>query len=219
MKKRIAFYGGSFDPVHNGHLAIARNLFELFALDQFWFVPAFQAPHKRARKTTAAFCRYAMLALATANEPRIKISTVELDAPEKPYTIETLTKLKAHYADSAQIFFVMGADSWNEVDTWREWEKLLLLTSFIVVTRPNFPIETAHVTHEIKERIVDARSASRAETAIQTAADRIFVTDAVWLDVSATRIRTDISLQKTDKWRQTVAPAVADYIEKYKLYS
>lgn len=217
--KRIAFYGGSFDPVHTGHLAIAQTLLELFALDGFWFVPAFQAPHKRGRKTTAAFCRYAMLALATQNEPKIKISTVELDAPEKPFTIETLTGLKKHYADSAIIFFVMGADSWNEIDTWRDWEKMLQTTGFIVVTRPNYPIETAHVTDEIKARIVDLRGQQSNKIAALTDTEKIFITDAVSLDVSSTEVRTGVASQTGGEWHKLIAAGVADYIEKYKLYS
>ncbi len=108
--KKIAFYGGSFDPPHNGHLTIAKKLTELFSLDEFWFVPAFHAPHKKSKRITSPFCRYAMLALATNNEPKIKISTVELNAPEKPFTFETQLKLKNELPDT-EIFFVMGADS------------------------------------------------------------------------------------------------------------
>jgi nicotinate-nucleotide adenylyltransferase len=235
--KKIAFYGGSFDPVHVGHLAIAKTLLETFALDEFYFVPAFHAPHKRDKKIVSPFCRYAMLALATKNEPRLKISTIELDAPEKPYTIETLTKLKNHYGDAAQIFFVMGADSWNEIDTWREWQRLLSLTDFIVVTRPAHGIETAHVTAETKARIVDLRNghafvARRAPSNLENDEKRgmtdderltanetkIFVTDAVQLDVSSTAIRREISLQNSENWRKLVSEPVADYIEKYRLY-
>ncbi len=216
--KKIAFYGGSFDPIHNGHLAIAKSLLELFAFDEFYFVPAFHAPHKRTKSVSSPFCRYAMLALATNNEPKIRISKIELEAPEKPYTFQTLTKLKSHYGDSAQIFFVMGADSWNEIDTWRKWEKLLLLTNFVVVTRPDFEIVTAHVTSEIRERVVDLRGMNSPEVESKTASEGIFVTDAVLLDVSATNIRQQIASQENTDWHKFVAPPVAEYIEKYKLY-
>lgn len=214
--KRIAFYGGSFDPVHNGHMAIAKTLLEVFALAEFYFVPAFQAPHKRDKKISSAFCRYAMLALATNGEPRIKISTIELEAPEKPYTIETLTKLKKHYNERAEIFFVMGADSWNEIDTWREWQQLLLLTSFIVVTRPDHDIETAHVTPEVRKRIVDLRGNQAARNG--THSEKIFITDAVQLDISSTAVRREVSLQNEQNWRKLVTESVAEYIEKYRLY-
>lgn len=221
--KRIAFYGGSFDPVHNGHLAIARALVDLFAFNEFWFVPAFHAPHKLDKKVTSPFCRYAMLALATQNEPNIKISTIELQAPQKPFTIETLAKLKAYYKDSARLFFVMGMDSWNEIDTWRNWQELMSMTSFVVVTRPGFEIEIKHVTPEIKERLTDARKLKPAEIALTIEKEGIFFTDAVQIDVSASKIRNLIfdksASQKGENWRKLVSPPVAEYIEKYKLYS
>ena len=216
--KRIAFYGGSFDPVHNGHLAIARELTEQFAFDEFWFVPAFHAPHKAKKTVTSAFCRYAMLALATNEDANIRISTIELDAPERPFTVETLTKLKIHYGDAAQIFFVMGADSWNEIDTWREWQKLLLLTNFVVVTRPNFDIKTTHVTAEIAAKIVDLRNAEDEGQRTKDEGQQIFVTDAVLIDVAASEVRRQIALQNNRDWRKLIAAPVADYIEKYKLY-
>jgi nicotinate-nucleotide adenylyltransferase len=216
--KRIAFYGGSFDPVHNGHLAIARELLRLFGFDEFYFVPAFHAPHKKDKQVSSAFCRYAMLALATQTEARVKVSTIELEAPEKPFTIETLTKLKNHYADSSDVFFVMGADSWNEIDTWRDWEKLLMLTNFVVVTRPGVEITMTQVTSQIAQRVFDVRGLSVSEIALKLVAKGIFLTDAVQLDVSATKIRREVSLQNGDGWRKLVETSVADYIEKYKLY-
>ena len=163
--KRIAFYGGSFDPLHCGHLTIARALLRVFALDEFVFIPAFHAPHKKDKRPTSAFHRFAMLALATNDEPQIKVSKMELDVPERPYSVETLTRLKNELTDT-EIFFVMGADSWADITTWREWEKVLTLTNIIVVTRPDYEIGFNHVTDEIRERIVDLRKSreSRVES-------------------------------------------------------
>lgn len=228
--KKIAFYGGSFDPIHNGHLAIAKTLVDLFSLDEFYFVPAFHAPHKRGKKVSSPFCRYAMLALATGDEPEIKISTIELEAPEKPYTIETLTKLINHYEEKARIFFVMGADSWNEIDTWREWQKLLLITDIIVVTRPGYELQTTHVTPEIQARLVDLKEVQQSafhhelvENSGQPAfndkhSQRIYFTDAVQLNISSTEIRREISSQSGANWHKLVPTTVANYIEKYNLY-
>ena len=223
--KRIAFYGGSFDPLHNGHLRIAETLVEVFALDEFWFVPAFHAPHKKSKNVTSPVCRYAMIALATNELKRIKISTIELNAPEKPYTFETLAKLKNQLPD-AEVFFVMGADSWDEITTWREWETVLTAVNIIVVTRPNFAVETAHVG-EIRERIVDLRQSSQqsavsiqSKTKAQkpkTKNQKIYITDTVNLDVSATEIRREIAAGE-NAWREFVPRAVANYIEKYELY-
>lgn len=225
--KRIAFYGGSFDPLHIGHLAIARRLSEIFELDAFYFIPAFHAPHKKDKKVSSAFCRYAMLALATQPDEKIKISTIELDAPEKPYTFETQRKLLTHYGDSAEIFFVIGADSWNEITTWREWEKVLTQTNIIVVTRPDYEIIFDHVAETIRENIVDLRVQS-AECKVQSGLDelctphsalctKIYITDSVFIDVSATEIRRKIK-DKKDDWRKLVPEEVAKYIEKYNLY-
>ena len=212
--KKIAFYGGSFDPPHNGHLTIARALTELFELDEFVFIPAFHAPHKKDKNPTAALHRYAMLALATNEESHVRISKIELDAPERPFTFETLSKLKDELND-VQIFFVMGADSWAEITTWREWQTVLTLTSIIVVTRPNYKIEFSHVTDEIRQRIVDLRRKDNSR--LITDDSRIYITDAVQLDISATEIRQKIKENKTD-WRELVPNEVAKYIKKYDLY-
>jgi nicotinate-nucleotide adenylyltransferase len=215
--KRVAFYGGSFDPIHDGHLQIAKSLTELFELNEFWFVPAFHAPHKKGRSVTSPVCRYAMIALATNDLPQIKISTVELNAPEKPYTFETLLKLKNELT-SAQIFFVMGADSWEEITTWREWKLVLTTVNIIVVTRPRFEIEFSHVGEEIRARIVDLReSPQSAVRSPQSKDQQIYITDAVCLDVSATEIRRKIRAGEGD-WRELVPPQVAKYIEKYEIY-
>ncbi len=247
--KKVAFYGGSFDPLHNGHLTIARKLTEIFRLDKFVFIPAFHAPHKKDKKPTSVFHRFAMLCLATESEDKFKVSTVELDAPEKPFTFETQIKLKSELPD-AEIFFVIGADSWQEIDTWREWEKVLTLTNIIVVTRPDYEIGFAHVTEAIRETIVDLRNNEKKENKSQINTDahrledklpitnyqlretedetnkdsqftihdsRIYITDAVNLDVSATEIRRKIRAGEND-WRELVPPEVAKYIEKYELY-
>lgn len=219
--KRIAFYGGSFDPLHCGHLTIARALTEQFRLDKFVFVPAFHAPHKLKRPTSALH-RYAMLAVATNDESLIEISKMEIDAPERPYTFETLTRLKTELADT-EIFFVMGGDSWAEITTWREWEKVLSLVNTIVVTRPDYEISFAHVGAQFQSRIVDLRNELKNELRMTDdeprggGVSRIFITGAVFLDISATEIRRKIK-ENNAEWRADVPPQVAKYVEKYELY-
>jgi nicotinate-nucleotide adenylyltransferase len=214
--KRIAFYGGSFDPVHNGHLTIAGALAELFELDEFVLIPAFHAPHKVRLKPTSAYDRYAMLCIATQNMPNVNVSKMEIEMPERPYSVETLTRLKAEMPD-ATTFFVIGADSWKDIRTWREWQSVLLMTNIIVMTRPGYEIGFEHVTDEIRDRIVDLRARDFKDTR-STAKDQIFITDAVNLDISATEIRRNIREGKSS-WRDDVPPEVANYIEKYQIYS
>jgi nicotinate-nucleotide adenylyltransferase len=218
--KRIAFFGGSFDPVHNAHLRIAQKLPRLFALDEFNFVPAFHAPHKPDVKPLPAYHRFAMLALATNNEPKVKVSTIELDVPERPYTIETATKLLTELGNETQIFFVIGADSWRDITTWREWEKLLLRVNFIIVGRPGVEINFSHVTPAVIARIIDLRGQGEAGMIEQVSGlkeEKIYFTDAVKLDISATAIRQKINKNAADRWAD-LPEEVAKYIEKYQIY-
>lgn len=214
--KRIAFYGGSFDPPHTGHLEIARKLVEQFSIDEFVFIPAFHAPHKKERKPTSAFHRFAMLALATNNLANVTVSKMELELPEKPYTVETLTRLKNELNDT-EIFFVMGADSWQDILTWREWETVLTMVNIIVVTRPDYEIGFSHVTNAVRERIVDIRGKEENKSKILNQKSQIFITDAVQIDVSATEIRQRIK-ENTDGWQKDVPNEVAKHLEKYELY-
>lgn len=220
-RRRIAVYGGTFDPVHVGHAAVARKLLELFGLDEVLFVPAFVAPHKRDRKVSPAFDRHAMLALATQDERRLCVSTVELAAPERPYTVETLTRFGESFGETARLFFVMGADSWEEITTWREWERVLALTDQLVVTRPGYELPTDHVTEAVRERIVDVRGATRSRVADELKkheGPRVYLTDAVKMKMAATDVRMAVARGDWDALNELVVPAVAEYIRKYGLY-
>ena len=219
--KRIALYGGSFDPVHAGHITVARSLLKLFALDSVLFIPAHVAPHKREARVAPALQRYAMLVLATQGEAQLKVSSAEIDAPGKPYTVDTLSRLQTELGREAQLFFIMGADSWMEITTWREWERVLALSNHIVVTRPGYELSAAHITPLIRERVVDLRGA--ALDRIKREVDRsdglkIYITDAVRMDVSATAIRKLLSEGRDAEIAGLVPPPVAEFIGKYGLY-
>jgi nicotinate-nucleotide adenylyltransferase len=218
---RIALYGGTFDPVHAGHIAVARGLLKLFALDRVLFIPAHVAPHKREARVTPASQRYAMLVLATQDDPQLCVSTVEIDAPERPYTVDTLSRMQAELGHEAQLFFIMGADSWMEITTWREWERVLALSNHIVVTRPGYEWSAAHVTPPVRERILDLRGADQARIAreVEESDDlKIYVTDAVFMDVSATAVRAVLSASRDASITSLVPPPVAEFIRKYRLY-
>ena len=215
QRKRIAIYGGTFDPVHLGHLEIARRITRLFEIDEFLLVPARLAPHKVDRPVSSAFHRYAMLALATVDEPGISVSTVELDSAGPQYTVDTLAYFRSCYEQPLDLFFVMGADSWSEITTWREWRRLLTLANLIVVTRPGFEIRTDHVDSETASRIVDLRGTENHDVGLSYNEHKIYVTDAVQLAVSATEIRQAATAESLDS---LVPPAVNNYIRKYRLY-
>ena len=216
MKQRIALYGGTFDPVHSGHVEIARKVSELFEIEKVLFIPAQVAPHKIGKPVTEPIHRYAMLALATQNDPRLSISTFELDAPDRRYTVDTVEHFQRTLGDSAELFFIMGADSWSEITTWREWNRLLGVVNHIVVTRPGYEIERAHVGNEIASRIVDLRASGASVDSVTQ--PRIYLTDAVMKDVAATDIRLVAREGRFEELAQLVPEAVAEYIVKYSVY-
>jgi len=214
-QKRIALYGGTFDPVHAGHLEVARRVLQLFEIEKVLFIPAQMAPHKIGRAVTEPIHRYAMLALATQDDPQLSISTFELDAPDRRYTVDTVDHFQRALGDATELFFIMGADSWSEITTWREWERLLSMTNHIVVTRPGYDPVKTHVGR-ITERIVDVRGVklpSRTE-----GAKKIFFTDVVMKDVSATNIRRLASEGRVEELAGLIPGPVLEYIKKYGIY-
>ena len=214
--KRVAIYGGTFDPVHNGHIEVARAVLKFLELDELFFVPAWVPPHKRNANITSAFHRFGMLALATQADQRLLISTVELDSPDRPYAVDTITRM---LKPDRQLFFLIGADSWNEITTWFEWQKLLSLCDLIVVTRPGYEIAPAPAEAKVVDlrglrgKSLDARRVSERE-----AVPRVFITDVVNVDVSATTIRSLARAGEVEGLQTMMPPSVADYIEKHRLY-
>lgn len=213
MKTRIGLYGGTFDPVHLGHLKVARSVLELFEIEKVLFVPAQLAPHKLTRPVTASIHRYAMLALATQDDPALAISTYELDGSDRRFTVDTIGHFQREIGDDKELFFIMGADSWSEIKTWREWQRLLSMVHHVVVTRPGYDVE---VHDEVSDRIVDLRSTEVSST--DWSAPRIFFTDVVFEDVSATEIRELSRHKRFEELSRYVSRPVVQYIEKYSIY-
>src|ERR1700738_3178606 len=215
--QRVAIYGGTFDPVHNGHLEVARRALQLFELDQVLFVPACMPPHKPG--SSSAFHRFRMLARATKHEPLFRRSTIELDEPNRPYAVDTVERTQKEIGRNCHLFFMIGADSWTEITTWHEWQRFLKMCDLIVVTRPGYEL-SGNIPPEAAN-IVDVRGMSRQEISRLVSSDkgiRTFLTDAAMVDISATGIRAVARSRDTDKLREMVPPPVADYIEKCELY-
>ncbi|MBO0858847.1 MAG: nicotinate-nucleotide adenylyltransferase [Chloracidobacterium sp.] len=238
LRRCIGIYGGTFDPVHYGHLKVAEAVLSAFALDRIMFVPAFTPPHKRKRMISSPFHRMAMLALATAGSPKMSISTLELEAPSRPYTIETLGRLRTEL-QPARLFFMMGADSFIDVTSWRDYETILDEYDVIVATRPgysgsgycgddgHYSARNCEVGEEVGEealhalapqlrgRVVDLRGGAYPLDE-DLKSPRIYLTDYVSIDISATGIRE--AIEQGHSIDDLVPPSVAAYIEKYRLY-
>ncbi|AMO92311.1 nicotinate (nicotinamide) nucleotide adenylyltransferase [Corynebacterium simulans] len=131
--------GGTFDPIHNGHLVAASEVAYRFQLDQVVFVPTGQPWQKAGRDVTAAEHRYLMTMVATASNPRFTVSRVDIDREGLTYTIDTLRDLRELFPD-AELYFITGADSLASIMSWHDWEVMLEMANFVGVTRPGYEL-------------------------------------------------------------------------------
>jgi len=138
---RIGVFGGTFDPVHNGHLVAASEVAHALALAEVIFVPTGQPWQKEARDLAAAEDRYLMTVIATASDSLFSVSRVDIDRPGETYTIDTLRDLRAQRGPSAELFFIMGADALTGVSTWHNAENLFSMAHFVGCTRPGHSID------------------------------------------------------------------------------
>ena len=186
---RLALFGGTFDPIHNAHLAIARSAADHFHLDRVLFVPAAHPPHKAGVTHAPYEDRVRMAELACAGEPRFEVSRLE-EATEYSYSIDTIERLRRRVSPADELFFIIGADAFAEIRTWHRWQDVAAAVHFIVVSRPGHVYEAPPEAH----------------------ADRL---DTVELPVSSSEIRRQLAagLRPAE-----IPPAVADYIEQHGLY-
>jgi nicotinate-nucleotide adenylyltransferase len=204
---RIAILGGTFDPIHNGHLAAAESVAETFQVDEVQFVPAFSPPHKESRGITSPFHRFAMVALATVSFDRFLTSTIEVDALERRYTVQTLDAMK-HAHPGVELLFIVGTDMYQEIETWKSYRRLFELAHLVIVNRPGFPFREDIAPHQILNEKQTATLPQRAT---------VFYLPFVQIPISSTEIR-----EQRKRGRQVshwLPPPVWRYIEKHKLYS
>jgi nicotinate-nucleotide adenylyltransferase len=153
--KRLGVMGGTFDPIHNGHLVAASEVANLFELDEVVFVPTGQPSQKQDRYVTAAEDRYLMTVIATASNPRFSVSRVDIDRGGPTYTRHTLQDLKALHPDS-DLYFITGADALGSILSWQNVEELFSMARFVGVSRPGYELDGAHVIEVFKTLPPDA---------------------------------------------------------------
>jgi nicotinate-nucleotide adenylyltransferase len=146
--------GGTFDPIHNGHLVAASEVAALFRLDEVVFVPTGQ-PWQKDRHVTAAEDRYLMTVIATASNPRFSVSRVDIDRGGPTYTRDTLRDLRAQNPDT-DLFFITGADALASILTWQDWEEMFGLARFVGVSRPGYDLDGKHIKNALEEMPDDA---------------------------------------------------------------
>ena len=138
--RRIGVMGGTFDPIHHGHLVAASEVADRLALDTVIFVPTGEPWQKRDRRVTDSEDRYLMTVIATASNPRFTVSRVDIDRGGPTYTNDTLADLNRQFPD-ADLFFITGADALQKIVTWRDWEKMFDAATFVGVNRPGFHLD------------------------------------------------------------------------------
>ncbi len=192
----VAIYGGTFDPIHRGHIEVARAAADHFSLDRVLFVPAGHPPH-RPRSPGAGFeHRYRMAEIACEIDPRFAVSRLEAPDGQKAvhYSIDTIRRVRAEWDPGARLFFIIGCDAFAEIRSWHSWSEILKLVEFIVVSRPGG----------------EFRSGGEPEGAL------VRWLGTVNVPISSTEIRA--LLARGESASEWLAPGVADYIRAQGLY-
>jgi nicotinate-nucleotide adenylyltransferase len=167
--------GGTFDPVHNGHLVAASEVADLFDLNEVVFVPTGQ-PWQKNRYVTPAEDRYLMTVIATASNPRFSVSRVDIDRKGPTFTRDTLRDLRALNPD-ADLYFITGADALASILTWQDWEEMFALAKFVGVSRPGYELDGKHIEKALREmpddtlRLVEVPALAISSTDIRKRAE------------------------------------------------
>ena len=197
---RIGVLGGTFDPIHAGHLVIAEDVRRKLGLEEVLFVPAGQPWLKAERDVTGAAHRLEMVMLSTASYPHFNVSTIELERPGPTYTVDTIAELKSGVAAGTEPCFILGLDALAELPQWKDPERLVNMCRLVGVRRPGY------------EKL-DLRS---LEAGVPGASERVMLVDTPLIDVSATDIRSRVSQGLSI--RDLVPRVVEDYIAQHGLY-
>lgn len=209
--RRVGILGGTFDPIHCGHLDAARAAEAAFGLTEVLFI-ASQIPPHRPQPSVSSYHRFAMVALAVAGRPLWRASDLELGEPAPSYTTSTLQRLHAAGYQPAELFFIVGADAFAEIATWKDYPTILDQAHFAVVSRPGLAV--ALLPQRLPE--LASRMAMPVGETIASRAPLIFLIDAPTAEVSSSAIRS----RRTDggSIAGLVPPAVQKHIEQHGLY-
>ena len=150
--RRIGVMGGTFDPIHHGHLVAASEVADRFNLDEVIFVPTGQPWQKAGKTISPAEDRYLMTVIATASNPRFSVSRVDIDRDGPTYTIDTLRDLREQFPDE-ELYFITGADALASIMSWHDWEEMFQLAEFVGVTRPGYELREDMLPADIQKRV------------------------------------------------------------------
>lgn len=214
--ERIGLFGGTFNPIHTGHIRAADSVKEKGRLDRILFIPSYIPPHKSSADVAEPSHRLRMVELALKDYPDLFVSSIEIEAGGKSYSVITIEKIKMLYP-RARLFFILGIDAFLEIDTWKEYEKLIESCCFIVMSRPGNDLSEAKnvLRGKYRERMAEVKNHD-VITEEMCARFSIFLVFIDALELSSTAIRHKI--KRRESISGLVPEDVESYIEKHELY-
>lgn len=198
-KKRVGIFGGTFDPIHMGHLIVAETIMDEFHLDKVVFIPAAVPPHKLDKQISPAKHRYMMTMLATCSNPRFQVSDMEMHRQGPSYSRDTLAQLIEEHGSDTEFYFIVGADSVENLHTWNRIDELLTMCHFIGASRPGCMPDMEKIAQRFGPL-----------------AEKIHCLETPELEISSTEIRHRVGQKRTIRY--IVPETVEQYIYKEKLY-
>lgn len=202
----LGFIGGTFDPVHYGHLRVALEFAEAFALPTVSLLPCYQSPHRDLPQASAQQ-RLAMLSLAVQHYPQLLVDARELERDSFSYTVDTLAQIRVQAGDDAALYFAMGADAFNGIEQWKNWQQLFELANIVVLHRPGYQASATHDFLLQRRSVFDGR---------HQRCGYWYEQPVTALGISATQIRTRAAKRQSLSF--LLPEAVEHYIQQYGLY-
>ena len=222
---RIGIMGGTFDPIHLGHLRAAEEIYWAFGMDRIIFVPAARPPHKEEAVVASALHRYEMVSLATVFTPYFTVSPIELHREGKSYSVETVREFQKMTGPDTRLYFVVGVDAFLEMSAWRDAEELLRLTRVIVTARPGWRLDEVESLLTPEQRRLLGQPSFRylkvgeidvAQVEKSPAPRQVLLVEVVSLDIASREIRQLVEAGRSI--RHLVPDTVAAYMAKNRLY-
>lgn len=199
--EKVGIMGGTFDPIHYGHLVTAETARTNFKLDRVIFTPAGRPPHKKGYTVTSSEDRYLMTMLAINNNPFFEISRMEIERPGLTYTVDTLEQFYNELGKNVKLYFISGADAVFDILTWKDVDKVLSYCTFIAATRPGYPMD------QLNQKLMQIR---------QIYGQQVVPMKVTSLDISSTEIRRRVKEGLSIKY--LLPESVETYIRKSGLY-
>jgi nicotinate-nucleotide adenylyltransferase len=212
IRRRLGLLGGTFDPIHYGHIDAAEAARLSLALDEVWLIPSHVPPHRQQDPVATPFHRFALAALAISDRVTYRVSDIELKRTGRTYTVDTLRALHDQGWTPSQLFFILGTDAFAEIASWHEYPDVLDAAHFVVIARPGMTVDAALArTPDLRSRVCDPAALDAHHSG-----GRVVVIAAATRDVSSTTIRERLrSAQSID---DLVPPTVGHHILTHHLY-